>query len=101
MPKLKKNTILPTEIEENEILKHAEEDGTNLSVKQLNEFKSASQLPIIDSLIRSNRGRPKLEKTKKTISIRLSQDTLEYFKSSGKGWQTRIDKILTKYVLEH
>jgi uncharacterized protein (DUF4415 family) len=52
-------------------------------------------------LLKASRGRPKVENPKKTISIRLSNDTLEFFKSTGKGWQTRIDEILTKYAASH
>ena len=43
-------------------------------------------------------GRPKSANPKKAISIRLSADVLEYFKSTGSGWQTRVDEILQNYV---
>ncbi len=36
--------------------------------------------------------------TKEAVSIRLSPEVLEYFRSTGKGWQTRIDDILREYV---
>jgi uncharacterized protein (DUF4415 family) len=39
-------------------------------------------------------GRPFGEVTKKPVSIRLSPDVLEYFRSSGPGWQSRIDEAL-------
>lgn len=32
------------------------------------------------------------------VSIRLSADIVNYFKSQGKGWQTRINGILRDYV---
>ncbi len=35
------------------------------------------------------------------VSIRLSPEVIDYFKSEGKGWQTRIDKILHEYVKSH
>lgn len=44
------------------------------------------------------RGRPKLETPKERINIRLSYEVLEYFKSSGQGWQTRIDAALREYI---
>jgi len=47
------------------------------------------------------RGRPRLEKTKEHINIRLSPDVLEYFKSAGAGWQSRIDKALRQYIVDH
>lgn len=39
--------------------------------------------------------------TKKSIAIRLSQDVVENFKSTGAGWQSRIDDALRKYLKEH
>lgn len=36
--------------------------------------------------------------TKVPVSIRLSPDVLSFFKSKGKGWQVKIDKILGDYV---
>jgi uncharacterized protein (DUF4415 family) len=65
------------------------------------QAKAASEVPELQGLLKANRGRPKIDRPKKTISIRLSNDTLEYFKSTGKGWQTRIDDILTKYAASH
>ena len=46
-------------------------------------------------------GRPKAEKTKEPVSIRLSNEVTEYFRSFGKGWQTRIDDVLKDYVSTH
>ena len=39
--------------------------------------------------------------TKKSIAIRLSHDVVENFKSTGAGWQSRIDDALRKYLKEH
>jgi uncharacterized protein (DUF4415 family) len=33
--------------------------------------------------------------------IRLSPDAIEYFRHGGKGWQSRIDEVLKKYVDSH
>ena len=46
-------------------------------------------------------GRPKAEKTKEPVSIRLSNEVTDYFRSFGKGWQTRIDDVLKDYVSTH
>ena len=43
-------------------------------------------------------GRPKLANPKKSTTIRLNAEVLDFFKSQGKGWQTRINDILQKYV---
>ncbi len=42
------------------------------------------------------RGRPKTDNPKRLVSLRLSQEVLEHFKSKGAGWQTRIDETLRK-----
>lgn len=38
---------------------------------------------------------------KQLISIRLSPEVVDYFKSTGKGWQTRMDKVLLDYIKTH
>jgi uncharacterized protein (DUF4415 family) len=47
------------------------------------------------------RGRPKLESKKQLISIRYSPEVIDYFKSSGAGWQARMDAVLREYVQSH
>jgi uncharacterized protein (DUF4415 family) len=44
------------------------------------------------------RGRPKKADAKLHIHIRLSPQVLGHFRSTGPGWQTRIDEILRKWV---
>ena len=69
--------------------------------KMFAEAKQISEIPELQNLLKANRGRPKVDNPKQTISIRLSQETLAYFKSTGKGWQTKIDKILSQYASSH
>ncbi len=40
------------------------------------------------------RGRPKLEQTKRHVSLRLDDDVVEKFKAEGPGWQSRINAAL-------
>lgn len=42
----------------------------------------------------------KLVPVKKAISIKLDADVLEYYKSKGKGYQTRINRILRAEMLK-
>lgn len=42
------------------------------------------------------RGRPKLDEPKRSTTLRLDQDVIDYFKSGGPGWQTRINDALRK-----
>ena len=61
-------------------------------VVTVNEVKTAFKKSL---------GRPISENPKKSISIRLSPDVLEYFRATGKGWQTRINEVLKEHVALH
>ncbi|MBF0410121.1 MAG: BrnA antitoxin family protein [Candidatus Riflebacteria bacterium] len=41
-----------------------------------------------------------LPKPKKTISLRVDLDVLEWFKSQGKGYQTKIIALMKAYMLD-
>ena len=43
-------------------------------------------------------GRPKLDNSKVPVSIRLDSEVLDYFKSTGKGWQTKINDVLVQHI---
>ena len=47
------------------------------------------------------RGRPKKADAKVHLHIRLSPQVLGYFRSTGPGWQTRIDEVLRRWVNRH
>jgi uncharacterized protein (DUF4415 family) len=66
-------------------------DAQPLTPAQLN-----SMIPL-----KALRGRPKSEKTKQLVSVRYSREVIEYFKSTGDGWQSRMDEVLLKYVAQH
>jgi uncharacterized protein (DUF4415 family) len=40
----------------------------------------------------------RLPRRKKSLSIRLDPDVLEWFKRQGKGYQTRINAVLRMYM---
>ena len=46
-------------------------------------------------------GRPRAERTKEAVSIRLSPEVLVYFKAGGPGWQTRVNEVLCDWVKAH
>ena len=48
--------------------------------------------------LRALRGRPRSENTKLLVSVRYSPEVLKYFKSTGEGWQSRMDGVLRDYV---
>jgi uncharacterized protein (DUF4415 family) len=66
-------------------------DAQPLTPKQLQ-----SMVPL-----RALRGRPKAKSKKQLVSIRYSPEVVEYFKSTGDGWQARMDSVLREYVARH
>jgi uncharacterized protein (DUF4415 family) len=92
MPKLKAETIIPTDEESLAITSNAmtDPDAIPLTDDEWNQVAPVARI-----------GRPKAEQTKDRINIRLSHDVTEYFRATGKGWQTRIDEVLRKYVETH
>jgi uncharacterized protein (DUF4415 family) len=51
--------------------------------------------------MRALRGRPKSENPKVLLSVRYSPEVVAYFKSTGEGWQSRMDGVLRQYVARH
>lgn len=43
-------------------------------------------------------GRPKSERPKRQVTLRLDQDVLDKLRESGPGWQSRANAILKKAV---
>ena len=82
--------LIPTAEEDKAITAAAKSDpdAQPLTPKQLK-----SMVPI-----QALRGRPKSEHKKLLVSVRYSQEVVEYFKSTGDGWQSRMDGVLRKYV---
>lgn len=51
-------------------------------------------------LIRRGRG-PQKSPTKERITIRLSAEVVDHFRSGGEGWQTRMNDVLCRWVRRH
>ena len=84
------SVVMPTVAEDRAITAAAKSDpdAQPLTPKQL-----AAMVPI-----RALRGRPKSANAKQLVSVRYSPEVLEYFKSTGEGWQSRMDGVLRVYV---
>lgn len=82
--------VLPTPEEDKVIIAaaKADPDAQPLSATQLK-----AMVPM-----RSLRGRPKSANKKLLVSIRYSPEVVAYFKSTGEGWQARMDSVLRQYV---
>ena len=82
--------VLPTLEEDKAILAAAKADPDA-------QPPSATQLKAMVPM-RSLRGRPKSANKKLLVSIRYSPEVVAYFKSTGEGWQARMDSVLRQYV---
>jgi uncharacterized protein (DUF4415 family) len=51
--------------------------------------------------MRAVRGRPKSASKKQLVSVRYSPEVVDFFKSTGEGWQARMDQVLREYVARH
>lgn len=95
MSKISKRSIIlmPTAKEDKVITAAAKSDpdAQPLTPKQLK-----AMVPI-----RALRGRPRSENKKLLVSVRYSPEVVAYFKSTGEGWQSRMDGVLREYVTRH
>lgn len=87
------SVVLPT-VEEDRVITAAarkDRDAQPLTPRQLK-----AMVPM-----RALRGRPKSANRKLLVSVRYSPEVVAYFKSTGEGWQSRMDGVLRKYVERH
>lgn len=89
----KPKIIMPSEKEDRRIVAAAESDP---DASPLTDEQLKAMVPL-----KSLRGRPKSETKKLLVSVRYSQEVIEYFRATGDGWQARMDEVLRKYVARH
>ena len=82
--------LLPTAEEDKAITAAAREDP---DAQPLTPGQLKAMVPI-----RALRGRPRSGNTKLLVSVRYSPEVVAYFKSTGEGWQSRMDGVLREYV---
>ena len=87
---VKRSVVMPSVAEDKVITAaaKADPDAQPLTPKQLK-----AMVPV-----RALRGRPSLENKKQLVSIRYSPEVLAYFRSTGEGWQSRMDGVLKEYI---
>lgn len=59
---------------------------------------SASEWQEPFAKVKVQRGRQMSQTSQVRITLLLSADVVEYFRTSGLGWQTRIDETLRKAI---
>jgi uncharacterized protein (DUF4415 family) len=64
--------------------------------RELTEEDFARMRPFADVI--KQRGRPKSAVRKEPVTVRLDPEIVEFFRGSGRGWQTRMNKALAEYV---
>lgn len=63
------------------------------------KFFEHADLYVGNQLIR--RGRPKTANPKRPLTIRYDVDVIAAFKTTGKGWQTRMNDALRDWLKHH
>lgn len=84
--------ILPTAQENSAITKAAmsDRDAKPLTDAQWEEVKP-----------KLRRGRPPAAQTKILVSLRFDVDVVEGMRSTGRGWQTRVNQVMREWVTTH
>ena len=92
MPKVNSRPKVATPtVEEDKVITAAAKADLDAQALSTSELNAMVPMPTL-------RGRPKSSKTKMLVSVRYSPEVLEYFKSTGVGWQSRMDGVLKEYV---
>ncbi len=69
----------------------ADPDSRELTAKDF-----AAMVPLPEVMKR--RGRPKAATHRVPVTLRLEPRVVEYFRRGGRGWQTRMNDTLARYV---
>ena len=80
-----------------------DDENFEWTAKELKKSRTFQDLPVslqVKLASRKPRGAQVLP-TKISTTIRLSKEVVEAFKSTGSGWQTRIDSALKDWLREH
>lgn len=92
MPKPKTGTRIPNAKEDAVITKAAKGDPDAVPYTEAEWKKVKAHARV---------GRPNVESPKVFTGIRLDADVVESFKSTGKGWQTRMNAALRDWLKTH
>ncbi|MEI6667555.1 MAG: BrnA antitoxin family protein [Acidobacteriota bacterium] len=82
--------VMPSPIEDKAITTAAKADP---NAQPLTPRQLKAMVPI-----RALRGRLRSANRKLLVSVRYSPEVVNYFRSTGTGWQSRMDGVLRQYV---
>lgn len=79
-----------------------DEDGEvrELTEDDFKQFQSYASLPQELTTVLGARGKQKAP-TKISTTVRFDAEVIEAFKSTGRGWQTRMNEALKDWLSEH
>jgi uncharacterized protein (DUF4415 family) len=86
----KRALVMPSVEENRKIVAAAKADP---DAKPLTKAQMKAMVPL-----KTLRGRPRSANPKQLVSVRYSPEVLAYFRSTGEGWQGRMDGVLKEYV---
>lgn len=76
-----------------------DDDAPELTDEQIKELRPAREwFAEQDIPMPVPRGRPKAEVTKIPVTMRMDVDVVEAYKATGKGWQTRMQRVLAEHA---
>lgn len=103
MPKLKPGTKTPTLEEEAAINDGIAADPDNPEWTAENSADAKPAAKVFKGLgLETSRSRgPQKTPTKEPVALRLDRDVLEHFRSTGRGWQGRMNDALKEWVRAH
>ena len=77
----------------------ADPDARPLDEERLARMRPASAADVAD-IKRRLRGRPRVQSSKRLVSLRLDPDVVARFRATGPGWQSRINEVLREHLPE-
>ena len=93
----KTNIIMPTDEEDARINQGIALDSDNPELTEADFQAMRPAVEVATALAKARRVRgPQKAATKRSVSLRLDKDVLKKFKSTGPGWQTRINEALRR-----
>lgn len=103
-----KTVVMPTDQEDKQATQLGLADGDLMDAQNLNAMRSLNE--VMPKLVQAQQrgelkaravGRPKAEQPKQSVTVRYDAEIIEYFKSTGKGWQTRMNDALDEWIKDH
>lgn len=88
---------------ENQIIDNENPEWTQADIDNALAFQQMPeqlQALVLQSQAKK-RGRPLSQNKKVSVTIRYSSNVIEAFKATGKGWQSRMNKVLEDYIAQH